>query len=98
SIKRRAGYWIGPSALYSKSTRNPGVKTLAIIGRALGPEDEKVFALLRKRFDSLLQINTAPHLCRTPFSMQNSESPFLTGQKMLAPKILVFHSSFGLAH
>ncbi|MFP4382255.1 MAG: hypothetical protein ACLFUS_17265, partial [Candidatus Sumerlaeia bacterium] len=32
----------------------------AIIGRALGPEDEKVFALLRKLFDLLLQINSAP--------------------------------------
>ncbi|MFP4381623.1 MAG: hypothetical protein ACLFUS_14070, partial [Candidatus Sumerlaeia bacterium] len=37
-----------------------GLKPLAIIGRAIGPEDEKVFALLRKRFDSLLQINPAP--------------------------------------
>ncbi|MFP4381176.1 MAG: hypothetical protein ACLFUS_11805, partial [Candidatus Sumerlaeia bacterium] len=37
-----------------------GLKPLAIIGRALGPEDEKVFALLRKLFGSLLQINSAP--------------------------------------
>ncbi|MFP4379184.1 MAG: hypothetical protein ACLFUS_01680, partial [Candidatus Sumerlaeia bacterium] len=40
----------------------------SIIGRALGPEDEKVFALLRKRFDSLLQIKSVPHLFRAPSS------------------------------
>ncbi|MFP4381814.1 MAG: hypothetical protein ACLFUS_15040, partial [Candidatus Sumerlaeia bacterium] len=37
-----------------------GLKPLAIIGRALGPKVEKAFALLRKLFDPLLQINSAP--------------------------------------
>ncbi|MFP4380689.1 MAG: hypothetical protein ACLFUS_09325, partial [Candidatus Sumerlaeia bacterium] len=44
--------------------------SLAIIGRALGPEDEKAFALLRKPSDSLLQINTAPIYVVHPISAE----------------------------
>ncbi|MFW6256213.1 MAG: hypothetical protein ACOC54_05270, partial [Candidatus Sumerlaeota bacterium] len=64
-IKRRAGYWILDRAFSPLAQDRPetqGLKPLAIIERALGPKDEKAFALenLPVRFFKL----TSPHLCR----------------------------------